>query len=292
MRIVVSFSGGKDSQACLIWAAKKYGVSNIEAVFCDTGWEHPLTYEHIESTCNKMGVKLNKLINSKGETFSSISIKMKMFPNSQRRVCTTSLKMKPMLDWILNQEDNLLVIQGIRGKESQSRAKMAKECSYFGEYYDKTKKGLYRKKDVLKWASKYDASILRPLFEWTSQDVIDYILANNQDVNPLYKRGVSRVGCYPCIMARQLEVKILSKDAPMLQRLVQLEKDVNNARDYGKASFFPKVYIPYAFCREYGNGVPSIMDVVNYVTRNDDVLDMFEPEEGYSCMSIYHGLCE
>lgn len=41
MKIIVSFSGGKDSQACLIQAANKYGVDKIEAVFCDTGWEHP-----------------------------------------------------------------------------------------------------------------------------------------------------------------------------------------------------------------------------------------------------------
>ena len=38
MKIIVSFSGGKDSQACLIQAANKYGADKIEAVFCDTGW--------------------------------------------------------------------------------------------------------------------------------------------------------------------------------------------------------------------------------------------------------------
>jgi tRNA(Ile)-lysidine synthase TilS/MesJ len=39
MKIIVSFSGGKDSHACLIEAVKKYGADKIEAVFCDTGWE-------------------------------------------------------------------------------------------------------------------------------------------------------------------------------------------------------------------------------------------------------------
>lgn len=33
MKIIVSFSGGKDSQACLIQAANKYGADKIEAVF-------------------------------------------------------------------------------------------------------------------------------------------------------------------------------------------------------------------------------------------------------------------
>lgn len=49
MKIIVSFSGGKDSQACLIQAANKYGADKIEAVFCDTGWEHPDTYQHISN---------------------------------------------------------------------------------------------------------------------------------------------------------------------------------------------------------------------------------------------------
>ena len=40
MKILISFSGGKDSQACLIKAAHEYGSDKIEAVFCDTGWEH------------------------------------------------------------------------------------------------------------------------------------------------------------------------------------------------------------------------------------------------------------
>lgn len=54
MKIIVSFSGGKDSQACLIQAANKYGTNKIEAVFCDTGWEHPDTYQHISDVCKQL----------------------------------------------------------------------------------------------------------------------------------------------------------------------------------------------------------------------------------------------
>jgi 3'-phosphoadenosine 5'-phosphosulfate sulfotransferase (PAPS reductase)/FAD synthetase len=43
MKIIVAYSGGKDSQASLLWAVEKYGADNIEALFCDTGWEHPVT---------------------------------------------------------------------------------------------------------------------------------------------------------------------------------------------------------------------------------------------------------
>ena len=38
MKIVVSYSGGKDSEACLIWAIRKYGAGNVTALFCDTAY--------------------------------------------------------------------------------------------------------------------------------------------------------------------------------------------------------------------------------------------------------------
>jgi len=60
MKILIFYSGGKDSQAALIWAVKElctfYAVSNCEAVFCDTGWENPVTYDHIISTTNDLNV--------------------------------------------------------------------------------------------------------------------------------------------------------------------------------------------------------------------------------------------
>lgn len=100
MKIIVSFSGGKDSQACLIQAAKRYGTNKIEAVFCDTGWEHPDTYQHITDTCSQMGVKLTTL-KSKYD-FVSLAVYKKRFPSTNARFCTSELKMKPMIDYVLS----------------------------------------------------------------------------------------------------------------------------------------------------------------------------------------------
>lgn len=83
MKIIVSFSGGKDSQACLIQATKQYGADKIEAVFCDTGWEHPDTYQHITDTCSQMGVKLTTL-KSKHD-FVSLAVYKKRFPSTNAR---------------------------------------------------------------------------------------------------------------------------------------------------------------------------------------------------------------
>lgn len=45
MKIIVTFSGGKDSLAALLWV-REHITKNFTTVFCDTGWEHPLTYEY------------------------------------------------------------------------------------------------------------------------------------------------------------------------------------------------------------------------------------------------------
>ncbi|RNC66453.1 phosphoadenosine phosphosulfate reductase family protein [Proteiniphilum sp. X52] len=283
MKILVSYSGGKDSQACLIHAVNKYGGANITAVFCDTGWEHPLTYEHVKSVCEQLNVKL-VILKSKFD-FVGLAEYKKRFPSTKARFCTSELKMKPMIDYVLSLDDSCIIIQGIRAGESVSRAKMDEQCMYFKSYFQPNASGRlesYRKKEVQEYCNKYDASVLRPIFKWTSQDVIDYILNAGQQPNPLYYKGFSRVGCFPCIMWRHSEVRELIKDEPMKQRLLDAENKMGR-------SFFPPNYIPKKACP---NGkYPMVEDVFRYISNKTNP-DMFEPEEGYSCMSMFHGLCE
>lgn len=288
MKVIVSYSGGKDSQACLIWAVNKYGKDRIEAVFCDTGWEHPDTYDHIISTTAQMGVKLTTL---KSEyDFISLAKKKKRFPSTKARFCTEELKIKPMIDYVLSHKEHLLIIQGIRSGESIARKKMEAECMYFRGYlepygYDKKGKAkyfTYRKNDVKEWVKHYDASILRPIKEWSAQQVIDCIVDAGQQPNPLYYSGFSRVGCFPCIMVRKPEIRLIANNHPdMIQRLIDAEKSAER-------SFFPPMYIPKKYCqtRDY----PSVEEVVDYVRRNQQDEKLFE--DNSSCMSVFHGLCE
>ena len=289
MKVIVQFSGGKDSQACLIKAVNDYGKENVTAVFCDTGWEHEITYKHIDDICKNLGVKLIILRNNKYKDFVEMSIKKTRFPSATRRFCTSELKIIPMVDYILSQDESFIIIQGIRGAESARRANLEIECSYFKEYFNDEIKNLYKKKAVKEWCKTHDASVLRPIFKWSSQDVIDYILENGQRPNPLYERGFSRVGCFPCIMCRKREVQLISKDEWASKRLIKAEQEMKEKTERG-SSFFSPGYIPKRFC---ANGeFPTVHEVFKYVNRNDVENDMFENDEGYSCMSLYHGLCE
>ena len=289
MKILVQFSGGKDSQACLIKAVKDYGKDKVTAVFCDPGWEHADTYRHIHDVVDALGVPLVTLKSKKYEDFVDMSIRRKRFPSTRARFCTEELKAIPMIDYILSQDDSFIIIQGIRASESAARAGYDVECSYFKEYFDKSTKSFYKKRVVLEWCKTHDASVLRPIFRWSAQEVIDYILENGQRPNPLYERGFSRVGCFPCIMCRKREVQLISKDPWAAKRLIDAEKRMKDETVKG-STFFSPGYIPARFC---GNGqYPTVEEVFKYVNRHDAQLDLFEPEEGYSCMSLYHGLCE
>ena len=109
MKILVADSGGKDSQASLIWAIKEYGLKNIEAVFCDTGWESPITYEHIKKTTDQLGVKLITLKSKKVDGMINLAEKKKRFPSTNARFCTSELKSIPFIDYILDQNENILI---------------------------------------------------------------------------------------------------------------------------------------------------------------------------------------
>lgn len=325
MKVLIFYSGGKDSQACLIHSVHKYGLKNLEAVFCDTGHENPQTYQHIIDTTNQLGVKLVILKSKKYDSLFDLAKKRGSFPSTRRRFCTEELKVKPAVDYILSHDESLLIIEGIRKNESESRSKMEPECMYFRYYfepyqtntmivdafnslkvkpnknqvknYNRAKKRLeegfedakyhdYRKKEVKQWCNMYDASKLRPIFTWTAEQTLDYIKANNQQPNPLYYQGFSRVGCFPCIMAAKREIKLIIKNHPkQWQAIKDAEKDCGR-------TFFPPDYIPkYAQFNlsEKGDLIPTAEDVEKYLNANDTQLDLFEKTIG--CMSVYN-LCE
>lgn len=299
MKVVVAFSGGKDSLASLLWAIDEFKLSNIEAVFCDTGWEHELTYKHIQEVVNKTGVKLTTIKSSKyPKGFVQLAKEKGRFPSAKARFCTEELKTKPMIDFILSKSENLLIIQGIRKDESSARSKMMEMCRFFKYYFEpykiddkgKPKYFTYRKKEIIEWCKNYTDDILRPVFSWTAQTTIDFILSKGLKPNPLYYMGFSRVGCFPCIMFRLSEVKQIADNSPeYVERLKSAEAEVGR-------TFFSPDDIPVRFRtlrdEKTGKKISSVSDVIKYV-QDDPAQTSLIPEEenGRRCMSFY-GLCE
>lgn len=160
----VSCSGGKDSLAVLL-LARKAGVR--EAFFIDTGVELPETLEFVRS----LGVE----IVPKGGDFWSAAERAGP-PAKDRRWCCKLLKLHPLRKY-LEKKGPVLTIQGNRWYESWNRADLA-------------------------LLSQNPANPLQtnlsPIRNWRALEVYLYLRWQGAEYNPLYDRGIERIGCYVC----------------------------------------------------------------------------------------------
>src|SRR6185437_4502527 len=204
MKHVVCFSGGKDSTALVLWA--KENLPEFTTVFCDTGWEHPITYAYIDEINRTLLdgslVRIKSVKYSEG--FVQLCVERKGIPSTKRRFCTQELKVYPLHTYFELLDDEVTSYQGIRADESISRASMIEK-----QWIDDA--GGY-------W-------INRPLLKWTVEDVFNIHRKHGIKPNPLYLIGSSRVGCFPCIMTGLGELKRLLVNTPEIrQRIIDLEK--------------------------------------------------------------------
>lgn len=328
MKLLIPISGGKDSQAVLLWAIEKYGVENITSIFCDTGWEHDLTYQHLEYLVKQTGVEYHVLKSKKYTGFLDMVIKRKCFPRAQKRFCTEELKIRPMIDYILSLREHIIIFQGIRSDESNSRSKMNQQCRYFKYYFEPYRSNTlilekyqenppkttaqkaeytkaiqrleagfndekfytYRKKDIIEWCKNYSDEVRRPFFQSTADEVISYSLDRKYLINPLYYFGVSRVGCFPCEYINKSEMKIIISYFPETIDKVRLAEQL-----VGKTFFAPD-YIPEKYHRGFDSqsnkSICWIDDVIQYIKDKNSQLDLLE-DLGLksSCESPYK-ICE
>ena len=66
--------------------------------------------------------------------------------------------------------------------------------------------------------------MVRPLIKWTAKDCFDIMKKYNIEPNPLYKMGMKRVGCMPCIMVSKPEIKNIFKQFPEIIEKIKNKK--------------------------------------------------------------------
>lgn len=295
---IMGISGGKDSTA--LWAYLKFELKlpNLIATFADTGWEHEITYEYLDYLEGKLG-KIRRLMNPRyPRGMVDLAIVKKRFPSPTTRFCTEHLKMKPSRRFLrkalaMGVVTDPVMVAGVRAEESPARARMAPYVEV-DEYYK-----------VPQW---------RPILDWTWQDV--FAIHKKYDIkpNPLYLKGMSRVGCMPCVMANRRELAQIAIRMPeVFDKIEEAESQVN--RGGHRSSFWRAEEIPARHCsREWAHPetgvvykIPTPADMRRYVLLSKEgkrapkeQLDMFqafaafgEPENQDlgTCSSIY-GLCE
>lgn len=321
---LLSISGGKDSTAMMLLAYEQ-GV-DAKLVFADTGHEHPLTYgyvQYLNDWCKtnwdreievvkadftrQLAVRRANLqktwegevpqeridqalanLQPTGNPFLDLCKLKGRFPSTRARFCTQELKhipiQKQVVDPLLKQTNCLISWQGVRAEESPSRAKLPEKDAEFGSW-EPEPKGLL---------------IYRPLIRWKHDEVFAQHRKHGVKWNPLYEHGMSRVGCFPCIMCRKSEVKEMSSRFPeQIDRVAEWEDQVKLTSKRGSASFFATDKTPDGRDKLAAGENPSIgiREVAEWAKtgrggRQMDLLDLIgEQEEAPSCSSVY-GLCE
>ena len=265
MRHIICFSGGADSTALCLWAREN--LSEFDTVFCDTGWEHPITYDYIQMVNEHvLDGRLITLMSKWKDGMRGCVRYHGRIPSTRARFCTHELKVEPMKKYLDSIDDEVTIYQGVRGDESQRRHAQGRSF----------------------WSDMYDCQIERPLFDWTKEFVFAYAKERGIEPNPLYLLGARRVGCFPCVMISHTELKRMLVTTPEIKDRVRELESCANGR-----SFFPPNYIPARFCNglddKTGKRFPTSDDVFWYVEgRNENQLPMFTTP---SCVSAYN-LCE
>lgn len=192
IKCIVPISGGKDSQACLKLALKEFKPDEILGLFCDTKFEHPLTYAHVENIGKLYGVEIKTL--NAGSVEEKIR-RYKQFPVGGARHCTDELKLVPARNFYKalaeQQGAGFQVWLGMRFEESNERA---------ARYFAKVDTELYPPHEILrrfpKYLEKIGVMFRLPILDWTKHEVLQSLEGQH---NPLYDHGFDRVGCFPCM---------------------------------------------------------------------------------------------
>ncbi len=265
---VVQFSGGKDSTALVLWAREHFGEAFVP-LFCDTGWEHPLTMTYIAQINETLlGGRLVTVRSTKYADMVDLVTRKGRVPSIKARFCTEELKIIPTRDYLRTLPDEAIVYQGIRADESKPRADAGPRV----------------------WSDVYDCWVFRPLFRWTVARVFALHQTHGVEPNPLYKLGAGRVGCFPCINVNLGELKRVGAVLPEIwERAATLERAATR-------TFFPPDYIPVRFChsRDEATGVviPTVDDVRAYLEPLDaQQIALIDTKRPSGCMSVYN-LCE
>lgn len=267
-KIIASISGGKDSAAMSLYLTE-LGLEH-DRVFMDTGWENAVTYEYIRGELPAVIGPITEL--RAPETMVELIRRKAMFPSRQRRFCTEELKVKPLQAYIaglVDDGEDVINAVGIRAGESDARAKMPE----------------------WEWSNGFDCETWRPLISWTLEDVIDIHTRHGLRPNPLYLRGASRVGCWPCIYARKAEIRMIADTDPERIDIIRaLEAEITERAAEGERPGL-RAWFPPRIGRA-GDPWP-IDDIVAWsrTSRGGKQVELFAaPPDEQGCMRW--GLCE
>ena len=180
-RVVISFSGGKDSTVVADLVIRALKNASIVHIFGDTTLEFPLTLKYAERYRKDNPKAIFKTARNDEQDFFKVCEDIGP-PARMLRWCCTMFKTGPITR-VINRyyrDCDILTYYGIRKCESVKRSK-----------YNRVEDSA----DTIKIRKQKTAS---PIFLWKDIDIWLYILGEDVDFNDAYRLGYDRVGCWCC----------------------------------------------------------------------------------------------
>lgn len=207
---VINDSGGKDSQAMKIRLQRiipKDQLVIVHAHLPEVEWEG--TEEFIRA--NSFGIPVH--VCQARKTFFEMVLHRGMWPDPQRRQCTSDLKRGPLeklIRKISRETGRTLIVNcmGMRAQESPGRAR--KEV--FTLSYRNSKAG----RTWYEWL---------PIHQMKTTEVFQEIADAGQKPFWVYAEGMTRKSCSFCIMASKNDLRMAARLRPdLLKRYDEIEK--------------------------------------------------------------------
>jgi phosphoadenosine phosphosulfate reductase len=237
----VGFSGGKDSQV-LLELVKRAGVK-YKAYYNVTTNDPPTNVRFIREHYPEV-----IFLHPKENFFKMVE--KKGLPTMLRRFCCGELKEKGGIGSVC--------LMGVRREESVKRAKYNDVAiiSRRKEHQDRNKKRTIEEieKHEHKCIKGKDKLVIRPILDWTTEEIWQFIDDNNLPNNPCYNES-GRVGCMFCPFSSKKQIEKYERQYPKmketilkaLQKFIDKKGDNNFANaeeryDWWKSKESVKVY--------------------------------------------------
>lgn len=316
---VISVSGGKDSDATLQLALDRFPKERVLPIFCDTGNEHEAVYEHLDYLEAHHGIRIDRLkadfaaeilakrmfiardqrnkrdkegrrlrwtnkakrqalsvMYPSGNPYLDLCMWKGRFPSRKAQFCTQELKTELAVGYQLKLVEaghRVVSWQGIRRDESMARRN--------AKGFERLNPRMYA---------------YRPLVNWSAADVFAFLKARGVQPNRLYRQGMSRVGCMPCINANKVEIREIAVRFPgHMDRIEEWEAIVTKCCKRGSTTFMADATDAMGLKdRRQITAALSIRARIEWskTTRGGQQYDLLAPAaEPMACASAY-GLCE
>ncbi len=184
---------GESAQTILAWAAETFGDEwcvaasmgdallidlaskaqpGVNVVFLDTGYHFADTLETRDRVAKRYPIELHTILPKQTVEQQDATFGPKMHDRDPDACCSLR-KVEPLRRALSGYH---AWASGIRREETASRANAR----------------------VVEWDGKRSMVKVNPIAAWTQQQVDEYMIANDVEVNPLVYDGFPSIGCAPC----------------------------------------------------------------------------------------------